>query len=68
MLSQAAGVSSAALLFTVKLVFTEEYKYDLALKYGYDTPEAFTRAFVRFHGFPPASSGGHIRIPECSTR
>lgn len=27
---------------------------DLAYKYGYDTPEAFTKAFSRFHGFPPS--------------
>lgn len=27
---------------------------DLALKYGYETPEAFTKAFSRFHGFPPS--------------
>lgn len=27
---------------------------NLACKYGYDTPEAFTKAFSRFHGFPPS--------------
>lgn len=27
---------------------------DLACKYGYDTPEAFTKAFSRLHGFPPS--------------
>ena len=27
---------------------------DLACKYGYDTSEAFTKAFSRFHGFPPS--------------
>ena len=26
---------------------------DLAYKYGYDTPEGFTRAFARFHGLSP---------------
>ena len=25
-----------------------------ALKYGYETPEAFSKAFTRFHGFPPS--------------
>lgn len=27
---------------------------DVALKYGYDTPESFSRAFVRFHGIKPS--------------
>ena len=26
---------------------------DLALKYGYETPESFTKAFSRFYGFSP---------------
>lgn len=26
---------------------------DLALKYGYETPESFTKAFTRFHGISP---------------
>lgn len=29
---------------------------DVALKYGYDTPESFTRAFVRFHGVTPSAA------------
>lgn len=32
---------------------------DLADKYGYDTPESFTKAFTRFHGFPPSQIKGH---------
>ena len=28
---------------------------DLAIKYGYDSPEAFTRAFQNFHGMPPTT-------------
>ena len=37
---------------------------DIALKYGYDTPESFSRAFVRFHGITPseAKRGGKIKI------
>ena len=27
---------------------------DIALKYGYDSPESFTKAFSRFHGVSPA--------------
>lgn len=29
---------------------------DLALQYGYDTPESFTKAFSRFHGVTPSSA------------
>lgn len=37
---------------------------DIALKYGYDTPESFTRAFTRFHGITPSEArhGGPIKI------
>jgi AraC-like DNA-binding protein len=28
---------------------------DTALKFGYDSPESFTKAFTRFHGKPPSS-------------
>ena len=36
---------------------------DIALKYGYDTPESFSRAFTRFHGITPtqARRGGNIK-------
>ena len=27
---------------------------DIAYKYGYDTPESFTKAFSRFHGISPS--------------
>lgn len=27
---------------------------DLALKYGYDSPDSFTKAFTRFHGITPS--------------
>lgn len=37
---------------------------DIALKYGYDTPESFSRAFTRFHGIAPseAKHGGRVKI------
>lgn len=36
---------------------------DAALKYGYETPESFTRAFVKFHGITPSEvkNGGTLR-------
>ncbi len=33
--------------------FTNKTVLDLAYKYGYDTPESFSRAFSRFHGISP---------------
>lgn len=37
---------------------------DIALKYGYDMPESFSRAFTRFHGITPseAKHGGNVKI------
>lgn len=29
---------------------------DAALKYGYETPESFAKAFARFHGIPPSEA------------
>ena len=29
---------------------------DLSYRYGYDTPESFSKAFSRFHGVSPAQS------------
>ena len=37
---------------------------DIALKYGYDTPESFTKAFLRFHGVTPSEA----RITDNSLR
>lgn len=36
-----------------ELINTDQRIIDIALKYGYDTPESFTRAFSKFHGFTP---------------
>ncbi len=37
---------------------------DIAMKYGYDTPESFSRAFTRFHGITPseAKRSGKVKI------
>lgn len=34
----------------------EEKIIDIALKYGYDSPDSFTRAFTRFHGVTPTAA------------
>lgn len=36
-----------------ELISTDSKVIDIALKYGYDTPEGFSRAFTRFHGITP---------------
>lgn len=32
---------------------------DVALKYGYDSPESFSRAFTKFHGIRPSDARSH---------
>lgn len=41
----------------------EDKILDIAVKYGYDTSESFSRAFTRFHGVTPtqARRGGNIK-------
>ena len=42
----------------VDLQTTEEKVIDIALKYGYETPESFTKAFTRFHKATPSQVRG----------
>ena len=37
------------------LLVTQEKIIDIAMKYGYDSPDSFTKAFTRFHGVTPIS-------------
>ena len=37
------------------LLVTDEKVIDIAMKYGYDSPDSFTKAFTRFHGVTPTS-------------
>lgn len=37
-----------------ELAATDIKVIDAALKYGYDSPDSFTKAFIRFHGISPA--------------
>lgn len=39
-----------------ELYHSDEKVIDIALKYGYNTPESFTRAFTRFHGITPSEA------------
>ena len=38
-----------------ELAHTDARIIDVATRYGYDTPEAFTKAFTRFHGSSPSA-------------
>lgn len=46
-----------------ELVHTNHKVIDIALKYGYDSPDSFTKAFTRFHGSTPTEvrKGGKIK-------
>ena len=37
-----------------ELAASSEKVIDIAMKYGYDSPDSFTKAFTRFHGISPA--------------
>lgn len=41
-------------LAAMELVKSEEKVIDIAYKYGYETPESFTKAFTRFHSATPS--------------
>ena len=38
-----------------ELVSTDKKIIDIALEYGYDSPDSFTKAFTRFHGVTPTA-------------
>jgi len=48
-----------------ELIAGESRVIDLALRYGYDTPESFTRAFSRFHGVTPTSARRMSTLLRC---
>ena len=37
-----------------ELATTDQKVIDIAMKYGYESPDSFTKAFTRFHGVSPA--------------
>ena len=47
-----------------ELAFSDNKVIDIAVKYGYDSPDSFAKAFQRFHGITPAQareSGAGLR-------
>ncbi len=39
-----------------EIIDTNQSVLDIAIKYGYDSNESFTRAFMRFHGITPSAA------------
>ncbi len=48
-----------------ELIAADAKVIDLALKYGYDTPESFTKAFSRFHGVSPTIARRMSTLLRC---
>lgn len=46
-------------LAAMDVISGKEKVIDLAYKYGYDTPESFTKAFSRYHGISPVQIRNH---------
>ena len=48
-----------------ELIAVDVKVIDLALKYGYDNPESFTKAFTRFHGVTPTIARRMSTLLRC---
>ena len=47
-----------------ELAYSDRKVIDIAMKYGYDSPDSFTKAFQRFHGISPSQAreaGANLR-------
>lgn len=51
-----------------ELSSTDARVIDIALKYGYDTPESFARAFSKFHGITPSQAKKNSSILKSFSR
>lgn len=51
-------------LAAIELLNTNNKIIDIALKYGYDSPDSFTKAFTRFHGLTPTAVRKGEKIKE----
>lgn len=51
-----------------ELLSSDDKIIDIALKYGYDTPESFSRAFTRFHGIAPSQAKNNNIILKSFSR
>lgn len=51
-----------------ELLYSDAKIIDIALKYGYETPESFSRAFTRFHGLAPSQAKQNSAILKSFSR
>lgn len=51
-----------------ELLSCDDKIIDIALKYGYDTPESFSRAFSRFHGIAPSQAKNNSAVLKSFSR
>lgn len=51
-----------------ELLYSDEKIINIALKYGYETPESFSRAFTRFHGLAPSQAKQNSAILKSFSR
>lgn len=51
-----------------ELLSSHDKIIDIALKYGYDTPESFSRAFTRFHGITPSQAKNNNAVLKSFSR
>lgn len=51
-----------------QLIHSDEKIIDIAFKYGYDTPESFSRAFTRFHGIAPSQAKNNHAVLKSFSR
>lgn len=47
-----------------EIVSSDEKIIDIALKYGYESPDSFTKAFTRFHGVTPTAVRKNGAMPQ----
>lgn len=51
-------------LAAYELLHTDHKIIDIALQYGYESPDSFTKAFTRFHGVTPSEVRSGAKIKE----
>ena len=51
-----------------ELASGKEKVIDVALKYGYDSPDSFAKAFQKFHGIPPSQARADGKILKSFSR